>query len=407
MKKMLIPAAGILLGIISGVTWHFVSSANRESFVPYRVGKKVDEFAGKASEDESYPDAKVDGDGEIDAGSIETNRVYEQEVVVENKGKGPLYMRFVKSDPGIQVAEFDETGSFKIAAESSYPLRVRWMVRDPENADFSGSALIATNDPYLSKLVLKVSGTVEVKSDARATGEPVMSWQQSDSREFGFDVVSFVDKPFAIKSHRFRIPAMADFFEFENSPLTAEQLKAITNRKGSEAKSGYHVSIKTKPGMPIGMIYQSLILETDIGDATNFELPVFGLVNGSVLAQCQSVDYDQKRTLIDFGTVKPGEAANEAEMSLAFRDGTQPPKELKLLDDQCAPNKFFQAIFERPTKESDRLTVVKFKLIINPSVQRRNFAGTDKDSFARVVIGDESGKPVAVLNAKVIFEGSK
>jgi hypothetical protein len=161
----------------------------------------------------------------------------------------------------------------------SMPIKLTWTAKTGES-DFSQSAeIITTNYPAMPIVRLHVYGKI---IDALRTDRGNLSLgtvSASETLVGRFKVFSFRgSEPLQIVQHEFTNKELENFYSAEFQPLSDDDVAAEPN-----ARSGVEVTIRIKPGLPLGSITQSLRLTTNLQKTAPLTVVFEGRVVGDIM----------------------------------------------------------------------------------------------------------------------------
>jgi hypothetical protein len=161
----------------------------------------------------------------------------------------------------------------KIKPGESKPVEVGWETKDWNN--FGQSVTIGTNDPNLQTFLLTITG--KVVPAVMVLPSQVIAFSRISNEEANHASV-VVATPDQVE---LKLPKMTSskpaFIVAKATPMTAEELR------GLEARSGYHVVVEVKPGMPLGRFNEQLIIETNHPKQTEVKMTITGDVTGPIM----------------------------------------------------------------------------------------------------------------------------
>lgn len=169
--------------------------------------------------------------------------------------------------------------------------------------NYQEKAVVLTNDPHRRRVILTVSGRVieSVRSVPPVLLFHYVSAHESTTKEV--PLYCFLDKPMQIRSVKLENTWTAPYFHVEcGDPLTPEQLA-----EQPDAVSGYLVRVTLKPGLPLGIFRQKILLETNLASVKSVAIPVQGTVTGDI--KIAGRDWNSEARLLRLGTVNSQEGA--------------------------------------------------------------------------------------------------
>ncbi|OYW17763.1 MAG: hypothetical protein B7Z55_11890, partial [Planctomycetales bacterium 12-60-4] len=171
-----------------------------------------------------------------------------------NEGEADLEVIARKEDTTCSCTFGELSDDGKIPPGKSVDVTLNWKVKFMTET-FRHRAIVRTNDPNYKEIELSITG----KLDDAVTLLPVSPWNIGEvlsgepSVIHGFLFSKVVDT-FEIKD----IKAEANLLTFETRPMTEEELKEHS------AKSGYRITAKAEPTMPIGSFFDNVTIATSL-----------------------------------------------------------------------------------------------------------------------------------------------
>ena len=213
---------------------------------------------------------------EYDFGVMQRGAKQSHEFVIHNDGDAPLRLKVLKTSCKCTVGD---AGGGPIPPGESAPVKLEWIARALPGP-FRQTASLETNDPLHSPFELSISGEV-IDATGLAPQEFSLGRVSTDeSREASVVFMSFdredleltADPPDAEDNPG----AGGESYAVEVTPLAVEDLP------DSRAKAGARITLKVKPGLPIGVINGWVTLHTNLPEVEELQVPVFGRVEGDL-----------------------------------------------------------------------------------------------------------------------------
>ena len=209
---------------------------------------------------------------EFNFGSAEFGATGRHPFVIKNEGRGPLILTKGETSCVCTLAEIKNS---EIPPGGSTTVEVIWHPKT--HGPFRQSAQVLTNDPQRPRIELAIYGTVV--SSYQLSPESIVFSNLAATRSATGQarVYSFATDKLAIVDPQWSDKSMAQFYELQTEPLTADQLK---EEKG--AKSGCLMKVTVKPGLPAGPFAERIRFHVNTADGPEFELGVEGNVTGPI-----------------------------------------------------------------------------------------------------------------------------
>lgn len=305
----------VLLGIVAcgcvGVTIGFVQAwgefdGKREFFEPHRGRNGREAIVAAAAHGEGMSVVPLDGskvsvvNGEThDFGSSEKGVSGEHQFLFKNEGTRTL--RIEAGGTSCAVCTVSSLPKTEIEPGETVPVTVKWNPSAPET-DFRKEAYILTSDPQRPSVVLVVKGriveSIRVNPDELTLGNIAAS----SSLAMDLRITCQLKGPVSLIGHEFTNPETAEFFSVQWEPMSRPEAER------SNAESGFHVSVKIKPGLPLGPIVQTLRLKTDQARTSQIDVPIRGHVVSDI-SILTARNFDGKTNVLTLGLVKRGTVA--------------------------------------------------------------------------------------------------
>ncbi|MGD9632977.1 MAG: DUF1573 domain-containing protein [Pirellulales bacterium] len=259
-------------------------------------------------------------------GTMQRGTTKSHEFVVNNVGKAPLTLKVGSTTCKCTIGNVSEA---PIAPGDSVKVKLEWSALiNP--GPFRQVATIITNDPVSPKLELSVEGEV---TDATGLYPPDFIFDKvtaGQSKTAEVYVMALAQDDLQISSPELSNTETRNFFDVSIEPV---EPKDLPNPK---AKAGARIRVVAKPGLRMGRFDQWLAVKTNIPDAEQIKIPIFGRVVGNV--SIHGLMWNEDQGVLRLGKVKSsrgikqqlnivvrGEHADDAKIEVASTD----PPELK------------------------------------------------------------------------------
>ena len=241
-------------------------------------------------------------------------------------------------------------------------------------------APILTNDPKRPRVELNISGTVTARY--RLVPEEVVLSKVSanETKTAEVKIYTLLDDSVRVVGHEFMAPESARFFEMQSEPIPADQLTE------TDAKSGCLVRLTLKPGLPLGMIQQTIRLDLQLGEAmekVSVEVPIEGIIDSDV--SIVGPGWEQGLSRLSFPAVSSAKGATRKLFVLLRGDRRH---EVAIKTGKIDPS-WLKVTLGEPSelKSGDGgVTQVPLTIEIPPGMPPVNHLGTDQGKYAEVVL---------------------
>lgn len=236
-----------------------------------------------------------------DFGTLGTGAEGSHEFILSNAGTAPLTLTRGASSCACTVGGFAAEGAAADAIRTVVPpggsttVRVEWKGKGPAGP-FRQQVTILTDDPRRPEVALVVEGTLipTWKSVPESLALPGLSASTGTRAEATF--FTYGTKPPRVQHVGVVDPEFERFFAVSAAPLDAAAVAAETGATG-----GFRLSVDVKPGLPLGVLRQTIAATFAIPEEVTAELPVEGTVTGDLMLAGRG--WDGRRQALMLGTV--------------------------------------------------------------------------------------------------------
>ena len=368
MKKILLLALVVAIGIVCGVVLAFVqvqASTARVTLLPSELenGRSVD------NADVLLPKAVVDSEV-FDFGVMDKSGRSNHEFTVTNEGKAPLTLIKGHSTCKCTMAKLKRES---ILPGESTKINVEWTARE-YLGPFEQIATIQTNDPQRPEIKLKIKGWTTTK--LKFMPDELIFGQISAGREVASKVNLFVkvNDPVKILGVECAEPVSAEFFDVSYTPLSEGVLKTEINAKG-----GYSITVKLKPGLPQGAFQQTIRFRTSL---STVELPVKGVVGSDV--SIIGSGWDKQKSMLTIGMVD-GSKGDKRTLRLVVHGLYR--KDIKFKVAETWPAEFLHAKLGKTTEiNHGKATLTPLEIEIPKGLRPANHMASRQGTPGRIVL---------------------
>jgi hypothetical protein len=208
---------------------------------------------------------------------------------IKNVGEGVLDLWLEETSCSCTVAKLKDDDSKKpgeskrivrIPPGKSTPIEVAWETRDWNL--FAQTVTLGTNDPAKSSISLLVRGKV-LPSLAVEPSSTISFPNASNDEAHRASVTIVSPDQTGLKVTKI-VNSKPALIVAEATPMTPEELKTLA------VKSGYHLAIELKPGLPLGPFHEELIVQTDHPKESEVKLTVAGKITGPITVFPEKLD---------------------------------------------------------------------------------------------------------------------
>jgi hypothetical protein len=224
--------------------------------------------AGAASAQNQASPALVVPSKIIDAGAVSQGVMVDAVFDLVNEGDGPLSVKAVRPTCGCTVADFDKT----IAAGATGHITAKL-----DTKDFSGpiskSILVMTDDPQSPTVTLVIKA--DVRPYVEILPRPLIRFnavRHEPLNETFIVTGADPEQDFEVKS----VTSSAPYIATAVRKLAGEELVA------GKSKTQYEVSLSLTDAAPVGPINAVLTVNTDVKEAPEVPVKVYGVVRALI-----------------------------------------------------------------------------------------------------------------------------
>jgi hypothetical protein len=365
-------ALGIALGTTSAM--HDLGLIMAEQpILPLKKG------TGRLPINPTAPQPKVQIDNETyKFGKMEVNSVLAHDFIFSNVGESDLRLSVGESSCKCTVGNLEKQ---VLKPGESTRVTLSWEAKMAPGP-FRQSAKIHTNDMSRPLIEIFVDGEIAQSLEAVPQEFNLGQFAVEDGSAATLKIYGFSDEPIKLLDHQFSNKSGADHFE-----LTTEELKPSEIRD-EDAKSGLVVRLTAKPGLPLGVVRQSVVLTTNLQNLAPLELKVNGLAVSDITLQGAS-QWDSKRSVLKVGSV-PAEKGFEHTIYVMVRG--QYAEETTVEVAEVDPAELSVTVGAGEDIQGVRVKRIPITITLKPNSKPINRLGSsDDDPLARIRL--ESNHP--------------
>jgi hypothetical protein len=293
MRAILIAVGCTALGLALGFSLAYFQANGLAGQPPKPVGPAAPEPPPLG---DPQPRVEVDNE-EYDFGEMERNGSGEHAFVITNTGEGDLVLQ--QGDTTCKCTVSQVTNN-RLAPGQKALVTLRWTAESRSDF-FEQSAQIFTNDRRRRHIILKVRG--KLTRPFVAVPEQLNFGDITAGETKTAQTECYVFRPSEAGSLRYELlqPETARYFEVTQEEISHEDFERPT------ALRGYRLSVKTKSGLPLGPIRQTIRLRIE-GETTE---PLDVLIVGRVVGDFAFAgrDWEGSTRAIRIGVVNKGKSA--------------------------------------------------------------------------------------------------
>lgn len=251
------------------------------------------DFDPNQSGEAQIPKVVVVGHTTHNFGSLEKGETGEYSFIFKNEGTGPLTITLTSTSCKCTLS--DLKGKKKtIVPGASYPIKLTWK-SDSYAKKFRQSATVETNDPARATVTLYVEGVFVQPIRPEPANIVFSNTTPSQESESRIRLYGYKWDDVKIEKMEFMDKDSAEYFTVSSTPLTPEELKSEIN-----SKCGFVIEVKTKKGLPLGPLRQTLKITTN---KEVLDIPISGRVTGEFIINLRGGRYtfNEEKNQLQFG----------------------------------------------------------------------------------------------------------
>ena len=377
MREMIFTAIAIALGSSIGGTVYWMQTKDEDNrFVVFKTDGSL--AADVLDPRDGKQIVRVAGGDEYDFGTMGKKQTLKHTFVIHNDGDYPLQIKLLETSCKCTLADVDEE---EIPPGNSRDLTLEWTPED-YSEQFSQNARIQTNDPEQRILELRVVGRVSVP--VRPSPQELVVTRIAVAEGFSefVDILAYEASDLEVTDVAFVDSDAAQFFDFEVRQLTADDAPI---QEDSTVQSGVRVTIKGRPGLPLGPLLEVLKITTNQTADDVFEIPLMGRVVGNYeLNVSGGVSFDKNRNLIDLGQMNAN-ASKTLDLTLYIRGEDAENAQITVPVQDVEPSEVI-SVEVGDKKKIGALVTVPIKLTVQGNGQSLSLLGPKVQDLGRVTI---------------------
>lgn len=328
-------------------------------------------------EKEQLPKIKINQET-YDFGSMEDSQKGHHEFVIQNVGTAPLTLKVDGTSCKCTKGEVEKD---RLYPGEKTKLIFEW---DPKGytGNFEQTATLSTNDPDHDKIKLKVKGRVHAPMALVPRTIVFGDITNRYEAEGTVRLYLFEEPDTKIESIRFLGKKTASYYSTSFEKLPPKEVQLLP-----DAKAGYLVHVKIKPGMIQGPIHQKAEIVTNSKKLGSIELPIEGKVVGNI--SVYGAGWDGKRSLFRLRTVNGQQGIKKTLMVVVHHvKGQSEPLRIA----SVTPSETLKASLSKSKNEkNEEVSYAKLTIEIPPGTSSANHLGSPEAPFGHIIL--ESGGP--------------
>jgi len=262
---------GVALGYWEARPWT-VPSADRSS-------AKVDEHSAADEKQPAGPKAAID-ETNYKFGKMEIGTKQRRTFPIRNVGDSPLTIEFVSHTCKCTTVELDgkpaEPGATAVVKPGEESAVLLEWAAQVAAGPFRHGATFTTNDPEHSRLEIVVEGDVVESTALVPSTLSFHTIRVGQPATAEMIVMAFLEPDVQILEHEVLDEKLAERMEVKIEPVAKDQLPS------PEAQAGVKITATYHPSGAIGPFSGSLELKTNIKQAPELVVPIYGAVKGDI-----------------------------------------------------------------------------------------------------------------------------
>jgi hypothetical protein len=367
--------AGVAVGILSGAALGYWEAR------PWAANASV---ASVAKSDAAKDAAAVSGPKAVVAettfkfGNMESGTTQQHNFEVRNDGDHVLAINFVSHTckcTGVRLdgKEIEVGSSFIVPAGGKKEVELKW-IAPPAPGPFRHGATFTTTDPALSRLELTVEGEIVASTSLLPSQLSFGTTRVGQPSQAELIVMAFLEPEVKMISHEVLDEELAKQMTVSFEPVPKDKLP------DPNAKAGLKVVATYTPSGTLGPFTGSLRLETNIKEATQREVPIYGVVRGDI--SIFGNGWNEPNGLLRMGAATQA-AGGKSQLFVNIRGEHAGDT---ILTVESVKPEALQATLGEPQKLRDGLVRVPLEVTIPPGTRPMVYAGEDQGGEGEIIL---------------------
>ncbi len=374
-----VAAVALAAGAVLGVGVPLLNAAIR----PWRLG----EFSPDGvvvKEGVSIPHAEAEAT-QYAFGTMPEGAERTHEFVIRNIGEAPLKITRGATSCSCTVSDFEareggETDGEKLVEPGgAAKLRLKW--RGKNGGPFRQQATVFTNDPRSPEIVFVVDGFVVPVWRADPQSIVMTSIPSQGGTKASAKIFTYGDTEPTVAGVEVADPDSPQVLSFSTRPLAKSEFGTERNATG-----GVMVDVEVLPGVPLGPLRQTLVVDLRLPDPVKAELVVEGSVVGDLALA--GPGWDSSLQVLKLGTVS-GRVGMRTQLFITakgpHRDAVHPVVR------EVVPGSMTVEVGEGKPVGSGGVMRFPLTIVVPPGSPPSNNLGSSQAPAGRIVI--ETGHP--------------
>ena len=316
----------------------------------------------------------VVGEDEFNFGTLRRFHTDEYRFAIRNDGDDLLRIAFHKRSCGKCIAA--KVSSEEIGSGKTVEVPIQYHTGKADE-DFYEYVEFVTNDPDKPMLRLAISGKVTEEIRTSAGQIRVDNASASDEISQSFRIYGYHTEVLDVISQQWTDPETANNFDLEITPLDVAALEMDPRPLAAR-----EVRVTMKPGMPIGPITQSLMLEVQAEDSSMLNIPVVGTVISDISVLGPRT-FHQSKNLLVIGRVNQDEGTT-SKLQIRVRGPQRDSVELRV--ESTDPAEALHAEIGERVAVGDTAYMYPLTISVPPGAPLVNRVGSAQGDFAKITI---------------------
>lgn len=311
---------------------------------------------------------------EYDFGSIESEGEYRHEFLVRNVGDAPLTLRIGDSSCRCTVLDFSQA---TLQPQEGVKIAIQFDAHE-YFGPVSQHASLITNDPRNPRVVLKIKANVE-RSIRVVPAELVFSRIVRNQAATGeVRLVIFRRQPVTITNIGFAEVGeeTLQFLELSHAPLTPAELAGEPGATG-----GYRITVRVKPGLPVGPFHQKIRITTDQSDIAPLEVPVQGRVESEF--GIIGTGWNAQRGILHLGRIQ---RESGSQVRIMLRLPALPGQTVEVEPLRSVPDFVQVQVRQEESVQASESVLIPIVISIPAGAGPANYFGNSEEELGRIVL---------------------
>jgi hypothetical protein len=311
-------------------------------------------------------------------GNMESGSKQHHAFPIRNEGGAPLTINFVSHTCKCTEVRLDgklvEPGAVVVVpAGGAIEAQLEWAAKVPPGP-FRHGATFTTTDPTLSRLELTVEGEIVASTMLQPSQLSFGSVRVGESSQAELVVMSFIEPEVKISAHEVLDEELAKQVTLSFEPAPRDKLPDPKATAGVKVVATY-----TATGA-LGPFVGSLKLDTNIQQAAQLEVPIYGVVKGDI--SIYGNGWSEANGLLRMGAATAA-AGGKSQLFVNIRG--EYADDTKLSVESVKPDAL-RATLGQPQKLRDGLIRVPLEVSIPPGTRPMVYAGENQGGEGEIIL---------------------